>query len=194
MKLKTETRKEEIINTAAKLFKERGYSAVTMRDLASAMGIKAASLYNHIKSKQEILKEIIISLAEEFTQGLELIQQSSTSSVEKIEEVVKLHVSITSQNTYGMASLNNDWMHLEEKRDYYLKLRSNYEEELRRIIAEGVKNGEIIDENIEIMLFSILSTLRSLYLWIPKKDYLNPEKLSQQLSRVLVKGINKKID
>ncbi|MCB0399658.1 MAG: TetR/AcrR family transcriptional regulator [Winogradskyella sp.] len=192
--MKTETRKEEIINTAAKLFKERGYSAVTMRDLASAMGIKAASLYNHIKSKQEILKEIIISLAEEFTQGLELIQQSSTSSVEKIEEVVKLHVSITSQNTYGMASLNNDWMHLEEKRDYYLKLRSNYEEELRRIIAEGVKNGEIIDENIEIMLFSILSTLRSLYLWIPKKDYLNPEKLSQQLSRVLVKGINKKID
>lgn len=192
--MKTETRKDEIINTAAKLFKERGYSAVTMRDLASAMGIKAASLYNHIKSKQEILKEIIISLAEEFTQGLELIQQSSTSSVEKIEEVVKLHVSITSQNTYGMASLNNDWMHLEEKRDYYLKLRSSYEEELRRIIAEGIKNGEIIDENIEIMLFSILSTLRSLYLWIPKKDYLNPEKLSQQLSRVLVKGINKKID
>lgn len=194
MKLKTETRKEEIINTAAKLFKERGYSAVTMRDLASAMGIKAASLYNHIKSKQEILKEIIISLAEEFTQGLELIQQSKTSSIEKIEEVVKLHVTITSQNTYGMASLNNDWMHLEEKLKYYLKLRSNYEEELRHIIAEGVKNDEIIDENIEIMLFSILSTLRSLYLWIPKKDYLNPEKLSKQLSTVLVKGINKKIN
>jgi AcrR family transcriptional regulator len=192
--LKTETRKDEIINTAAKLFKERGYSAVTMRDLASAMGIKAASLYNHIKSKQEILKEIIISLAEEFTQGLELIQQSNTSSIEKIEEVVKLHVNITSQNTYGMASLNNDWMHLEERRDYYLKLRSNYEEELRHIIAEGVKKDEIIDENIEIMLFSILSTLRSLYLWIPKKDYLNPEKLSQQLSTVLVKGINKKIN
>lgn len=192
--MKTETRKDEIINTAAKLFKERGYSAVTMRDLASAMGIKAASLYNHITSKQEILKEIIISLAEEFTQGLELIQQSNTSSIEKIEEVVKLHVNITSQNTYGMASLNNDWMHLEEKLEYYLKLRSNYEEELRKIIAEGVKKGEIIDENIEIMLFSILSTLRSLYLWIPKKDYLTPDKLSQQLSTVLVKGINKKID
>jgi len=41
--LKTETRKDEIIKTAAKLFKEKGYSAVTMRDLASAMGMKAAS-------------------------------------------------------------------------------------------------------------------------------------------------------
>ena len=52
------TRKEEIVKTAAKLFKEKGYSAVTMRDLATAMGIKAASLYNHINSKQEILKEM----------------------------------------------------------------------------------------------------------------------------------------
>lgn len=41
--MKKETRKQEIINTAAKLFKEKGYSAVTMRDLATAMGIKAAS-------------------------------------------------------------------------------------------------------------------------------------------------------
>ena len=124
--MKTETRKDEIIKTAAKLFKEKGYSAVTMRDLASAMGMKAASLYNHIKSKQEILKEIIISLAEEFTHGLELIQKSDISSIQKIEEVVKLHVNITSQNTFGMASLNNYWMHLEEKLDYYLELNRNY--------------------------------------------------------------------
>ncbi|WP_418512762.1 TetR/AcrR family transcriptional regulator [Corallibacter sp.] len=192
--MKQETRKDEIIRTAAKLFKEKGYSAVTMRDLATEMGMKAASLYNHINSKQEILKEIIISLAEEFTEGLEQIQQSENSSINKIEEVIALHVNITSQNTYGMASLNNDWMHLEEKLEYYLELRTNYEEELRHIIAKGVKQGEMIDENIEIMLFSILTTLRSLYLWIPKKDYLNPEKLSQQLSTVLVKGINKKID
>jgi len=41
-----------------------------MRDLAAEMGIKAASLYNHIASKQEILWNIIISLAEEFTEEL----------------------------------------------------------------------------------------------------------------------------
>ncbi|WP_339614539.1 helix-turn-helix domain-containing protein, partial [uncultured Winogradskyella sp.] len=72
--MKEETRKEEIVRVAAKLFKEKGYSAVTMRDLATAMGIKAASLYNHINSKQDILNAIIISLAEEFTEGMKLIQ------------------------------------------------------------------------------------------------------------------------
>ena len=192
--MKAETRKSEIIQTAAKLFKEKGYSAVTMRDIAAEMGIKAASLYNHITSKQEILKEIIISLAETFTLGLQDIQKSDSSSIKKLQDIVRLHVSIASQNTYEMASLNNDWMHLEEKLKYYLELRLNYEAEFRNIIAQGVKNNEIVNGNVEVMLFSILSTLRSLYLWIPKKEELNVENLSEQLSQVLINGINKKIN
>ena len=91
--MKQVTRKDEIIKTAAKLFEKKGYSAVTMRDLAKAMGIKAASLYNHINSKQEILKEIIISLAEEFTEGMKQIKTSPGSSIDKLKEIVKLHVN-----------------------------------------------------------------------------------------------------
>ena len=189
--MKQETRKDEIIKTAAKLFEKKGYSAVTMRDLAKAMGIKAASLYNHINSKQEILKEIIISLAEEFTEGMKQIKASPGSSIDKLKEIVKLHVNITSKNTYGMASLNNDWMHLEEKLEYYLKLRSNYEDEFRDIIIEGINNNEIVDSNVDITLFSMLSTLRSLYLWIPQKEDLNPDELAKNLSDVLINGINK---
>lgn len=189
--MKPETRKDEIIKTAAKLFKERGYSAVTMRDLAKAMGIKAASLYNHINSKQDILKTIIISLAEAFTDGMTTIKSSKGTSIQKLKDIIKLHVEITSKNTYGMASLNNDWMHLEDKLEYYLQLRSNFENDFRNIIAEGISNNEIMDNNADVMLFSMHSTLRSLYLWIPKKEDLNPEELSNILSDVLINGINK---
>ncbi len=189
--MKPETRREEIIKTAAKLFKEKGYSAVTMRDLATAMGMKAASLYNHINSKQEILKEIIISLAEDFTSGMREIKESELSSIEKLKAIVKLHISISSHNIHGMASLNNDWMHLEEQLPYYLELRKNYESGIRSVLKEGVSRNEIKDTNLEVMLFSLLSTLRSLYLWIPKKEDLNAEKLTQNLSEVLIHGINK---
>lgn len=187
--MKPETRKEEIIITAAKLFKEKGYSAVTMRDLATAMGIKAASLYNHINSKQDILKSIIISLAEEFTQGMNVIKNSDETTIEKLKKIVTLHVEITAKNTYGMASLNNDWMHLEEQLEHYLELRRNYEQDFIDIIKNGIKSNEIIDSNPEIIMFSILSTLRSLYLWIPKKEELNRLELSLQLSQVLISGI-----
>lgn len=189
--MKKETRKEEIVKIAASLFKEKGYSAVTMRDIAAKMGIKAASLYNHINSKQDILKEIIITLADKFTAGLATIKKSNGSSLDKMEQIVALHIKLASNSTEAMASLNNDWMHLEDKLEYYLQLRSAYEEDVRLIIKEGIRNNEIVDIDVEVMLFSILSTLRSLYLWIPKKEDLVPEKLAINLSKVLIKGINK---
>ena len=158
--MKKETRKEEIVKIAACLFKEKGYSAVTMRDIATAMGIKAASLYNHINSKQDLLKDIIITLAEKFTSGLQSIKKSKVSSLEKMKQIVSLHIQLASNSNNAMASLNNDWMHLEDKLDYYLKLRSQYEDDVRSIIQEGISNNEIIDVDIDVMLFSILSTLR----------------------------------
>lgn len=188
--MKTETRKEEIIKTAAKLFKEKGYSAVSMRDLATAMGIKAASLYNHIDSKQEILKIIIISIAKEFTDGMHAIIEAESSSISKLKKVVALHVKITANNTNDMASLNNDWMHLEEHLEYYLKLRNEYEASVLGIIETGIAHSEIKKTNPEIIMFSMLTTLRSLYLWIPKKEDLDANDLTYSLNQVLIEGIN----
>ena len=90
-----------------------------------------------------------------------------------------------------MASLNTDWMHLEEKLEYYLQLRKNYEDNFRTIIEQGVQNNELKEGNLDIMLFSILSTLRSLYVWIPNKDNIQINKLSEELSVVLLNGIVK---
>ena len=188
--MKPETRKTEIIAKAAALFKDKGYSAVTMRDLATALGIKAASLYNHIESKQAILQDIILSIAEEFTTGMQDILKGDSSSITRLNQIIHLHVTIASRNADGMAALNTDWMHLENKLDYYLSLRDAYEDNFRNIIIEGIESGEIKEENVEVILFSMLSTLRSLYLWIPKKEDLNTEQLSHSLSAILIDGIN----
>ena len=186
-----ETRKDEIIVTAAKLFNEKGYSAVTMRDIARAMGIKAASLYNHISSKQEILASIIITLAEAFTKGMEGIKTSNNNCLDNLKNIISLHVKITSNNTFGMASLNNDWMHLESKLDYYLKLRRDYENNFRAIIEKGIQDNELIKMDADIILFSVLSTLRSLYTWIPNTEDVQHANLVSDLNTVLLKGILK---
>jgi len=186
-----ETRKQEIIRVAAKLFKSKGYSAVTMRDLAKAMDIKAASLYNHISSKQAILQDIIIAIAEDFTTGMQNIMNSDTNSIGKLEQIISLHVKIATENTDGLAALNLDWMHLENKLDYYLKLRNDYEANYLKIIEDGIANNDIRPVKPDVFMFSMLSTLRSLYLWLPKKEIINQPELTKNLSQILIKGINK---
>jgi AcrR family transcriptional regulator len=189
--MKPTDRKTEIINVAARLFKEKGYSAVTVRDIAQAMHIKAASLYNHIASKQEILVLIVITIAEEFTEVMEAVRQSESSAVAKIERIIQLHIDITLRNPDALACLNNDWMHLEKEADlkYFLKMRTDYEENFRQIVKEGVHNGEIQHHNPEVIIFSILSTLRTLYIWYNKTKSLNENTLRNDMRNVLLNGI-----
>ena len=51
--------------------------------------------------------------------------------------------------------------------------------------------GDLKNENPETILFSILTTLRSLYLWIPKKEELDSEELARSLGQILINGINR---
>lgn len=195
----TLSRKQEICITAARLFKQKGYSAVTMRDLAAAVGVKAASLYNHISSKEEILNEVILTIAQQFTEGIEEIRfRESVLKPHKIapisaklEAVIAQHVHLTADNPYGMAALNNDWMHLGEGKAQYLKLRSDYEQHFREMIKEGKTEGILKDIDEEVILFSTLGTLRNLYLWIPKKAVLDRAQLIKSLSETLLKGIER---
>ncbi len=183
-------RKEEILATASMLFSERGYNAVSMRDLAEALGIKAASLYNHIDSKKELLSTIVLSVAEEFTEGMNEIISSKTRTEEKLKAVIDLHVKITVEKSTDLYSLNNDWMHLKEPElSYFLDMRSCYEDNFRKILKQGVKLKEIEKLNIEVMLFSILSSLRRLNQWYSKKKGISESELSKQMKHVLLKGI-----
>lgn len=188
--MKITDRKLEIITIAAQLFKEKGYSAVTMRDIAQAMNIKAASLYNHIKSKQEILVLIIIEIAEEFTHVMNDIVASKTTVVNKIERVIQLHITITLRNADALACLNNDWMHLtDDELKYFVKMREEYEENFRKIISEGVLEGEIKNINQEVVVFSILSTLRTMYLWYDKTKALDAQTLQNTIATVFLEGV-----
>jgi len=61
-----QSKKELIIQEAALIFKQKGYSATSMRELAEKVGMEAASLYNHIRSKDEILEEICFKVANQY--------------------------------------------------------------------------------------------------------------------------------
>jgi len=188
--MKITHRKTEIINISAKLFKEKGYSAVTMRDIAQAMDIKAASLYNHIKSKQEILVLIIIEIAEEFTNTMNDVVLSNESAIKKIERIIQLHIDITLRDSNALACLNNDWMHLTDSDlDYFIKMRNEYEDNFRIIVKNGIDQGEIKNHNQDVIIFSILSTLRTMYIWYKKTNQLGEKTLRTNMTKVLLNGI-----
>ena len=190
--MSTSNRKTEIAEVAARLFRNKGYSAVTMRDLAAAMDIKAASLYNHISSKQDVLALVIMDLAALFTQGIAAIDGANYSVSEKLRYIIALHIDLTIKHPHAMASLNNDWMHLSpENLKIFTEQREYYEDTLRRIIRNGIEEKTIQPLNEDLIVFTLLSTLRTLYLWYGRKSNLSEQKLRVDITDALLQGIVK---
>ncbi len=184
------TRKEEIVIVAAKLFKEKGYSAVSMRDIAQQMDIKAASLYNHIKSKQEILSSLVLHVAREFTNSTQTITSQDGTALKRLKKLIEVHIDITLHHADAIAALNNDWMHLDGQDLLdFIAMRDQYEENFRNIIKQGIQTQQIKAKEPEVILFSILSTLRTLYLWNEKRGKLEVNVLKKELVAVLISGI-----
>ena len=70
-----------------------------------------------------------------------------------------------------------------------VKMREDYEENFRSIIKQGINEGRLRPNHPEVILFSILSTLRTLYLWNEKRGKMDVNILKKDMVSVLLKGI-----
>jgi AcrR family transcriptional regulator len=188
-------RKEEIQNVAIKLFKERGYNATTMRDLAAEVGIEAASLYNHIRSKEEILRGICFDIASRYIAQMNEIQNKNIAATQKISELIRLHVRLMLTDTAATHIANYEWKHLPEPfLSEFKKMRHDYEHQLGVIITQGIDNQEFNSLNPSVVRYSILSAVRWIGFWYrPDRDIL-PEDLENDVVHFLLNGlVNHKI-
>ena len=186
------TTRNFIIERAAVLFKEKGYKGTSMRDLAKEVGMEAASLYNHIKSKQEILSEQLLGTANRFVDGMSDVERADTRPIEKIEALISLHIKITVANPDTISLVTHEWRHLEGNAllEFTAK-KKDYERRFKNILVQGIFEGEIKNINADIALFSILSTMRWFYAWYSKRNELSIKELETQFFDILIGGLRK---
>ena len=190
----TLSRKEEIIEIAAKLFKIKGFTATTMRDIAEQVGMEAASMYNHIKSKDEILQAICFKISNEYIAQLTVIENQIKSPVEKIKELIKLHVRIIITDIDSISVANNEWKHLsEDALTAFKEARRDYEQRFAKIIEAGIAVGELQPINVSVALFTILSAVRWVELWYKNDRDISPEILEENIISLLMNGLQKHV-
>jgi TetR/AcrR family transcriptional regulator, cholesterol catabolism regulator len=187
------SRKEQVIRRAAELFREKGYVASSMRDLAQKMGIEAASLYSHIRSKEEILQSLCFDMASEFRKSLEEVEKQNISAIEKLRKGIIGHVQVMARDLTASAVFMNEHRHLSQPylRDFLL-LRINYINRFKNIIEAGMKSGEFknnIDKKLAVM--TLFSSLNWMPQWYDPVGKIEPVDLGLQLADMLVNGLKK---
>lgn len=184
-------KKELILSEAAKLFKEKGFGGTSMRDLGEKVGMEAASMYNHIRSKDEILELICFKIAEEYTSHLAEIENTESTFQEKLKRVIQLHIEVMVNDAAAVSVANNDWKYLtDEKKIEYKEKRKSYEKSFANILEQGMATGEFKTMNVSVALFTILSSLRWIELWYKPSREISPAELEEELTTILLNGLN----
>ncbi|MGE5108430.1 MAG: TetR/AcrR family transcriptional regulator [Sphingobacteriales bacterium] len=186
------TKKDTIVATAAVLFREKGYAASSMRDLADKVGVEAASLYNHIKSKSEILQDICFNVANRFMTHLEKVESSNASAIEKIETILRFHIHQMIHNYEEVYVSDREWKHLE---DPYLSnfqtLRRTYRKRFASIIEEGIKNKEIKNIDAPTAVLIMLHAVAGIESWHRSTQKIDADELEKNMVLIMVEGLRK---
>ena len=186
------SRKTFILQKAAAMFREKGFSATSMRDLAESVGIEAASLYNHIKSKNEILEAICFEVANRFNTNMDTIEASNQRSINKVETLLRFHIQQMIENYEEVYVSDREWKHLS---DPYLSnfhnQRRTYRKRFASIIEEGIRKNEIkkIDAPTSVMI--ILHAISGIESWHRSKTKMNAQELEDNMVMIMIDGLRK---
>lgn len=182
-------RKETILKEAALLFKQKGYSATSMRELAEKIGIEAASLYNHIQSKDQILEEICFRVSNQYMSHIDAIEIQQIGTIDKLKALISLHVRTILNGPNEVSVANNDWKNLSDsKKENYKSIRKSYENKVSNLLEEGIRNQEIKCVNISVALFTLLSSFRWIEQWYREDREICPETLERDMITLIIGG------
>jgi len=183
-------RKDHITHVARNLFREKGYTATTMRDLASTVGIEAASLYAHVKSKESILQQICFNMADQFMAITILVGKEKISIENKLILAIEKHVEVIVNNTDASAVFLHDWKHLSEPHLAKFKLmRSKYELFYIDLIRSGEKNKTFKNIDEKFVTMTLFSAMNWIYDYYKPNGKMRPKEIADHLAELILKGL-----
>jgi AcrR family transcriptional regulator len=183
-------RKEQIYSTASSLFRERGYHATTVRDIARELNMQGGSLYSHIVSKEDVLWEIVSRAAEQFLGRVRPIVESDELAAEKLREMVRAHVAIVAENLADATIFLHEWKFLsEERRDMIAARRNEYENLYRQVVEDGIREGDFAPADPKMAALLVLSAVNWVPQWYHTEGPLSPEEVADSFSGIILRGL-----
>jgi AcrR family transcriptional regulator len=121
------TRREQILDTAARLFAERGFHGVSVVELGAACGISGPALYKHFESKDAMLAEMLVDISERLLQVGQERSSAASSAAGALEALVAWHVDFALAHRPLIVLQDRDWASLpEQAREEVRSLQRRY--------------------------------------------------------------------
>jgi AcrR family transcriptional regulator len=186
-----DARRDGILRAAAAIFRERGYGAAGMRDIAIAADLSPANLYHYFKGKDEILFYCQDRALDRMLAGVAASRRALADPGERLRAVLTTHLLTMLDEVEGATA------HLQVEglapalREPIVRKRDRYEHAVRRLVSEGIRDGVFVAGHASLVTRAMLGALNWVVTWYRPAGPQTPRQIAGEMSRYLVRGMLK---
>lgn len=185
-------RRLQIEDAASELFRERGYAATSVRDIAQALNLQGGSLYAHVASKEDVLWSIVCRAADRFNAEVGPLAGSAAPPPLRLREMIRAHVAVVTGAQKDAAVFQHEWRFLSaERRAQIAQRRDAYEALFRQVIAQGAAAGTFRAVDPRLTAIAILTALNGIASWYSPSGPLTPAEIADQHADLFLAALTK---
>jgi AcrR family transcriptional regulator len=177
--------KEKILESALKLFSEKGIRETAIKDIAKDVGITEGAIYRHFVSKDQIVRTLFSTYAERLYKELISVVEENTSIKNRFFKSVKTFLNFCFENPQAFRFINlSHYLRAEEVKNF----QNLPKDALMKFVDEGFKKG-IIKVRRELALAVVVGTLERTFLLVEGRIIEREAGLEEELAEVLWRAI-----
>jgi AcrR family transcriptional regulator len=172
------------------LIYKHGYEAMSLRQLAAEVGIQQGSLYNHIRTKQDLLFDLITVHMDDLFREFGEAVPTDGPAVDRLRAFVHFHVGYHVNRKEEVFICYSELRSLEpENFRTICGLRQDYERRLMRILDDGVAQGSFLPIDMKAAAYGILSMLSGICTWFQPDGRLSKDEISALFTTMVLNSV-----
>src|SRR5574340_793077 len=186
----TRPREAELHEAATRLFRERGFHATSMQDLAEALGMNRGSLYHYIEAKDDLLWAIVSEALARLDAAVRPALEADGPAGRRLEQAIDAHLAFAAAHGDELAVIQIELRSLSPDRQAeIIERRDAYEAAWRRVIETGIMAGELRPADVALTTIAILSACNWFTQWFRADGPLSAEEVGAHFAHLFLDGL-----
>src|SRR6266849_1732017 len=185
-----DTRRAAMYRTAAQMFRDRGFDATSVSDVARALGLTKAGLYHHFESKEALLFEIMMFGLDKVRDEVIVPVRAIRDPEERLRQLIVRHARITTRGQGAVAHLGDEIRALPSSgRKQIERRRRAYFDLVHGTLAELRAAGRLRNVDLTVATFSLLGMILWLPRWFRQNGRLTQEEAAHAIASLALGGV-----
>lgn len=182
--------KRKIFETSMKLFAQKGYEATSIEEITATVGVAKGTLYYHFASKEEIFNFLVEEGMKLLKNSIQIKTSKLSNSLDKIRAIILIQIKVIKKYENLITIVLSQIWGNEERNNTCKKYVFEYIKTIEDITKEGIKKGEIINRDSEVLASEIFAlTCTSLIYKIKTNQEIDIKKMYAELEDTVINGI-----